>query len=164
MASAWRPVNGSHAAPTSSSAELLEERERLRREKEQLTAEVRVLELKVQKLQRMLWDRKSERLPRDDGQGVLFNEPAGARPEAAGTAAATPATKVPGAPRAPSSISRATPTARRKSASPAFSPVPSLSPTPRREVCAPRPNNPRFARAGVGHFYTGEGGSNPRGR
>jgi transposase len=101
VASGWRPVNGSPAAPTFSSAELLEERERLRREKEQLTAEVRVLELKVQKLQRMLWDRKSERLPRDDGQGVLFNEPAGARPEAAGTAAVTPATKVPGAPRAP---------------------------------------------------------------
>ena len=47
-------MNRSHAAPTSSSAELLVERERLRREKEQLAAEVRVPEFRVQKLQRML--------------------------------------------------------------------------------------------------------------
>lgn len=54
----------------------LMEAERLRRENEELAAEVRVLELKVQKLQRQLWGRKSERMPEDVRQGVLFDEPA----------------------------------------------------------------------------------------
>ena len=40
--------------------------EQLRAQVEELTAENRVLELKVQKLQRMLWDKKSERMPKDD--------------------------------------------------------------------------------------------------
>lgn len=94
-------VNTASANSAPSSEELLPEAQRLRRENEQLTAEVRVLELKVQKLQRMLWDRKSERVRGDDKQGVLFNEPGGAKPEA-GPAAAQPSTKKSsGAPRTP---------------------------------------------------------------
>ena len=78
-----------------------DEATRLRRENEQLSAEVRVLELKVQKLQRMLWDRKSERMAGDDKQGVLFNEPAGAKPEAAPAVAQPPTKQSSGTPRAP---------------------------------------------------------------
>jgi transposase len=81
-------------------AEWLPERDRLRREKEQLTAENRVLELKVQKLQRMLWDRKSERVPPDDKQSVLFQEPTEGR-SAATVAAAAPTRKPGAAPRPP---------------------------------------------------------------
>lgn len=62
----------------------------LRARVDQLTAENRVLELKVQKLQRMLWDKKSERTPRDDKQAVLFNEPGQAKPD---QAPASPAKK-----------------------------------------------------------------------
>lgn len=59
-----------------SPAELLRERDRLLREREQLTAELRIMQLKVEKLQRQLWDRKSERLPGSAAnQGVLFDEP-----------------------------------------------------------------------------------------
>lgn len=59
-----------------SPAELLLERERLLREKEQLSAELRIMQLKVEKLQRQLWDRKSERMPAGNAnQGVLFTEP-----------------------------------------------------------------------------------------
>lgn len=79
-------------------ADWLPERERLLREKEQLAAENRVLELKVQKLQRMLWDRKSERRPPDDKQSVLFEEPAGAKSEAVATSPA-PTRKPTAAPR-----------------------------------------------------------------
>ncbi len=62
--------------------------ERLRREKEQLTAEVRILELKVQKLQRQLWDKKSERLTvADERQAVLFQEPTPERPGPGSTVA-----------------------------------------------------------------------------
>lgn len=61
-----------------SPAELLGERDRLLREKEQLTVELRIMQLKVEKLQRQLWDRKSERRPRDEGQARLFEEPAAA--------------------------------------------------------------------------------------
>ena len=59
-----------------------QETERLRRENEQLSAEVRVLELKVQKLQRMIWDKKSERMPKDDKQGVFFDDAAATRDKA----------------------------------------------------------------------------------
>lgn len=60
-----------------SPAELLVERQRLLREKEQLTAELRIMQLKVEKLQRQLWGKKSERMPAGDAnQGVLFAEPA----------------------------------------------------------------------------------------
>ena len=63
--------------PRPSAVELLQERERLLREKEQLTAELRVMQLKVEKLQRQLWGRKSEQMPATDtNQGVLFEEPA----------------------------------------------------------------------------------------
>jgi len=64
-------------------AELVQEADRLRREVEQLTIEKRILELKVQKLQRQLWDKKSERMPVDDKQSVLFQEPSVAKAEAA---------------------------------------------------------------------------------
>lgn len=70
------PVNHAPVDPTPSSEE------RLRARVDQLTAENRVLELKVQKLQRMLWDKKSERMPKDDKQGVFFEEPAGIGAEA----------------------------------------------------------------------------------
>ncbi len=70
-----------HPNPTPAAVSL--EADRLRRENEQLSAEVRVLELKVQKLQRQLWGQKSERRPSDDKQGVLFQEPAAAETEAA---------------------------------------------------------------------------------
>lgn len=47
----------------------------LQREKDALEVEVKILELKVQKLQRQLWDKKSERLAGEDvGQGVFFEE------------------------------------------------------------------------------------------
>ncbi|HVT27373.1 MAG TPA: transposase [Lacipirellulaceae bacterium] len=68
-------VNNAAADPTPGS-----EKE-LRARVDQLTAENRVLELKVQKLQRMLWDKKSERTPPDDKQAVLFNEPGQAKPD-----------------------------------------------------------------------------------
>jgi len=52
--------------------------ERLQREKDALEVEVKILELKVQKLQRQLWDKKSERLAsEEEGQGVFFEEQAG---------------------------------------------------------------------------------------
>lgn len=54
---------------------------RLQRENEQLAVEVKVLELKVQKLQRQLWDKKSERFTGDAGQRVLFEEPTGQKAE-----------------------------------------------------------------------------------
>lgn len=84
------------AAPATPDAS--DEASRLRRENEQLSAEVRVLELKVQKLQRMLWDKKSERMPKDDKQGMFFEEPE--RAEAAVVAAAT-TRKSASAPRTP---------------------------------------------------------------
>lgn len=60
---------------------LTEQVDRLQREKEQLAVEIRVLELKVQKLQRQLWDKKSERLPAPDAkQRTLFEEPAAQKP------------------------------------------------------------------------------------
>lgn len=77
------PVSNAPTNPIPSTVDLSTEAERLRRENEQLSAEVRVLELKVQKLQRQLWDKKSERLPKDDKQGVLFDEPASEKPQAA---------------------------------------------------------------------------------
>lgn len=79
-------------------AELVQETDRLRRTVEQLTIEKRILELKVQKLQRQLWDKKSERMAADDKQSVLFEEPAAAKAEAARAAVAVKRT--PGAPRA----------------------------------------------------------------
>ena len=81
-------------------ADWLPERDRLLREKEQLAAENRVLELKVQKLQRMLWDRKSERRPLEDKQSVLFEEPAEAKSEATVTTS-TPTHKPTAATRPP---------------------------------------------------------------
>lgn len=96
---AWPAVNGAPKIPTSSPAELLQERDRLLREKEQLTAELRVMKLKVEKLQRQLWGRKSERLAADDKQAVLFEEPA-AKSEPAPAVVANPK-KVAGASRAP---------------------------------------------------------------
>jgi transposase len=71
-----RLVPATLPSPTPSPAELLQERDRLLREREQLTVEKRILELKVEKLQRQLWGRKSEQLPKDNRQGVLFDEPA----------------------------------------------------------------------------------------
>jgi transposase len=53
---------------------------RLQREKDALEVEVKILELKVQKLQRELWDRKSERLAGgDEGQRIFFEEGAAER-------------------------------------------------------------------------------------
>lgn len=87
--------NAAAAAPDFS-----QETERLRKENEQLSSEVRVLELKVQKLQRQLWDKKSERMPKDDKQGVFFEEVAETRTDMA--AAAGPVkNKSKGAARAP---------------------------------------------------------------
>lgn len=83
-------VNDAPANPNGSSEELLRARV------DQLTAQNRVLELKVQKLQRRLWDKKSERMPKGDKQGVFFDEPERT------DVAATPATrKSIGAPRTP---------------------------------------------------------------
>lgn len=66
------------ATPTPESPELT----RLRRDYEQLLIERRMLELQVQKLQRQLWDKKSERHPAEDTrQQKLFAEPAPAKPE-----------------------------------------------------------------------------------
>jgi transposase len=54
--------------------------ERLQRERDALEIEVKILELKVQKLQRELWGRKSERLgPEDETQRVFFEETAGGK-------------------------------------------------------------------------------------
>lgn len=69
-------------------ASLEQQLKRLRQENGQLTIEKRILELKVQKLQRQLWDKKSERLPADDKQSVLFQEPAAGKTEAAPAAGA----------------------------------------------------------------------------
>ena len=70
-------------SPAPGAPNLAEERDRLRRENEQLVIEVRVLELKVQKLQRQLWDKKSERLPAaDKSQRVLFEDGAAIKSEA----------------------------------------------------------------------------------
>ena len=87
-------VTHAPADPTPSSEELLRARV------DQLTVENRVLELKVQKLQRQLWDKKSERMPKDDKQGVFFDEPAEGQSEAA-RAQPTVKPKPTGAPRAP---------------------------------------------------------------
>lgn len=100
LAAAWRPVNGSPEVPKPSPAELLGERERLLREKEQLTAELRVMQLKVEKLQRQLWERRSERMPAaDQGQRVLFDEPQASTPM--GPQRAVDVTKTPRGERAP---------------------------------------------------------------
>lgn len=54
-----------------------EETARLLQENEALRRENRLLELKVEKLQRQLWSPKSERyVPGDENQGRLFGEPA----------------------------------------------------------------------------------------
>jgi transposase len=92
-------VNGAPKIPTASPAELRQERDRLLREKEQLTAELRVMQLKVEKLQRQLWGQKSERLPADDKQAVLFEELV-AKSEPAPAVVANPK-KSGGTPRAP---------------------------------------------------------------
>ena len=94
-------VNTISADSAPSSEELLRERGQWVARVGQLEAENRVLELKVQKLQRMLWDRKSERMAGDDKQGVLFNEPAGGKPEAAPAVAQPPTRQSSGTPRAP---------------------------------------------------------------
>lgn len=53
----------------------------LRSEKAEWTVERRIFELKVRKLERMLWARKSERLaPKDERQTSLFSDPAGEAP------------------------------------------------------------------------------------
>lgn len=50
--------------------------ERLTRQNAQLLIEKHILELKVQKLQRQLWGKKSERMaPSDDKQKLLFQDP-----------------------------------------------------------------------------------------
>lgn len=95
------PVNTASAQPVPSPAGLIEQREQWSREKEQLQAEVRILQLKVEKLQRQLWGRKSERLPADDKQGVLFQEPAGEKSEAVTVPAAPARKKSAGLARAP---------------------------------------------------------------
>ena len=100
----------SNAAP-SSAPDFSHEAERLRKENEQLSAEVRVLELKVQKLQRMLWDKKSERMPADDKQAVLFDEPAAAQSAAAAApgAAAKKSTTAARPPKGPKPLDPALP-------------------------------------------------------
>lgn len=85
------------------------EADRLRRENEQLSAEVRVLELKVQKLQRMLWDKKSERRPKDDRQGVMFDEPASEKTESAPVAPPKKSGGVSRAPKGPKPLDPALP-------------------------------------------------------
>ncbi|PTY01373.1 IS66 family transposase [Opitutus sp. ER46] len=76
---------------------------------DQLTAENRVLELKVQKLQRMLWDKKSERMPTDDNQGVLFTEPAAAKAECAPVSGKKRAVGAARAPKGPQPLDPALP-------------------------------------------------------
>jgi transposase len=64
------------AASSPDASVLLEENGRLLREKEQWAIDKRILELKVEKLQRQLWDKKSERLAAgDDKQKLLFHDP-----------------------------------------------------------------------------------------
>ncbi|MDB6170303.1 MAG: family transposase [Verrucomicrobia bacterium] len=63
--------------PPAARAEILS----LRGAKAGLEIDKRILELKVQKYERMLWAKKSERLtPADQKQGTLFNDPAGVAP------------------------------------------------------------------------------------
>jgi hypothetical protein len=60
---------------------ILKENERLRREKEQWAIDKRILELKVEKLQRQLWAKKSERLVTgEDKQKLLFQDPTPQKP------------------------------------------------------------------------------------
>ena len=69
-------MSSASESPAPGAPNLTERVERLQREKEEMAVEIQVLELKVQKLQRQLWDKKSERLAPDDGkQRVLFEEP-----------------------------------------------------------------------------------------
>jgi hypothetical protein len=59
--------------------------ERLQRERDALEVEVKILELKVQKLQRQLWGKKSERRPPGDvGQRVFLEEAPVEKPLARG--------------------------------------------------------------------------------
>src|SRR5579863_2511389 len=77
----WRPVSSSTESPAPDTPNQEERMERLQRERDALEIEVKILELKVEKLQRELWGRKSERLaPEDEGQGVFFEEAAGGKP------------------------------------------------------------------------------------
>ena len=94
-------VNDTPANPDGSSEELLRARV------DQLTAENRVLELKVQKLQRMLWGKKSERMPKDDKQGVFFDEPE--RTDVAATATTRKSTGAPRTPKGPKPLDPALP-------------------------------------------------------
>lgn len=74
-------MNRATESPAPGAPNLTEEVIRLHRANEQLAVEVKVLELKVQKLQRQLWDKKSERWPSPDAkQRTLFAEPAAQKP------------------------------------------------------------------------------------
>src|SRR5580658_5582332 len=62
---AWKPVSNSTGSPVPGAPKPVERVELRQREKEQMAVEIQILELKVQKLQRQLWDKKSERLTPD---------------------------------------------------------------------------------------------------
>ena len=96
-------VNNAAADPTQGSEE------ELRARVGQLTVENRVLELKVQKLERMLWGKKSERMPQDDKQGVLFSEPSEANAEGAPVAAPKKAASPARTPKGPQPLDPALP-------------------------------------------------------
>ena len=67
--------------PLDSVGALQQENAQLRRRAEQAEINERILELKVQKLQRQLWSRKSERLsPEDEKQKMLFADPTAEQP------------------------------------------------------------------------------------
>ena len=71
-----RSPNVTIAASSPDAVVLQEENKRLRQGKEQWAIDKRILELKVEKLQRQLWDKKSERLVAgDDKQKLHFQDP-----------------------------------------------------------------------------------------
>jgi hypothetical protein len=77
----WRSVSSSTKSPAPDAPNQQERMEQLQREKDALEIEVKILELKVEKLQRQLWGKKSERLaPEDEAQRVFFEEVTGLEP------------------------------------------------------------------------------------
>lgn len=103
-------------APIETAVSTLEEENvRLRREREQWGIEKRILELKIDKLQRQLWGKKSERMPKDDQkQKLLFAEPP---PQSSASEASRPVRErfeQPRAPRTPKGPKRLDPSLRRE--------------------------------------------------